>query len=239
MVEHADWESLELCLLNFLDKCEIDSEEITYPIVVNLFNCTEMALSVVLAMADAADDDRQPFFRDLGECFREIYRYWWQELSKIESRTTSAVDFGTPCRIRGPRGGRPSFDIPPSILEELRGLGFTWTCIAKMLNVSRSTINRRVADHGLQDAGKFSEITDAELDHLTQDYISRHGPTIGQSYLIGQLRSLGLRVQRDRVRSSLTRVDPDNTALRWASVISRRVYSVPWPNVRLNLTLSR
>ena len=151
-------------------------------------------------MADAADDDRQPFFRDLGECFREIYRYWWQELSKIESRTTSVVDLGTPCCIRGPRGGRPSFDIPPSVLEELRGLGFTWTCIAKMLNVSRSTINRRVADHGLQDASKFSEITDAELDHLTQDYISRHGPTIGQSYLIGQLRSLRLRVQRDRVR---------------------------------------
>ena len=136
MVEDADWESLELCLLNFLEKCEIDSEEITCPIVANLFNCTEMALSVILAMADAADDDRQPFFRDLGECFREIYRYWWQELSKIESRTTSAMDLGTPCRKRGPRGGRPSFDIPPSILEELRGLGFTWTCIAKMLKVS-------------------------------------------------------------------------------------------------------
>ena len=185
MVEHADWESLELCLLNFLENCEIDSEEITYPIVANLFNCTEMALSVILAMADAADDDRQPFFRDLGECFREIYRYWWQELSKIESRTTSAVDLGTPCRERRPRGGRPSFDIPPFILEELRGLGFTWTWIAKMLNVSRSTINRRVADHGLQDAGRFSERTDAELDHLTQDYISRHGPTTGQSYLLG------------------------------------------------------
>ena len=68
---------LELCLLNFLEKCEIDSEETTYPIVANLFNCTEMALSVILAMADAADDDRQPIFRDLGECFREIYRCWW------------------------------------------------------------------------------------------------------------------------------------------------------------------
>ena len=65
------------------------------------------------------------------------------------------MDLGTPCRKRGPRGGRPSFDIPPSILEELRGLGFTWTCIAKMLNVSRSTINTRVADHGLQDASNF------------------------------------------------------------------------------------
>ena len=40
MVENADWESLELCLLNFLEKCEIDSEEIIYPIVANLFNPT-------------------------------------------------------------------------------------------------------------------------------------------------------------------------------------------------------
>ena len=53
-------------------------------------------------------------------------------------------------------------------------------------------INRRVADYGLQDLSKFSEITDADLDHLTEDYISRHGPTTGQSYLIGHLRSLGL-----------------------------------------------
>ena len=107
-IQNADWESLELCLLNFLEKCEIDSEEITYPIVANLFNCTEMALSVILAMADAADDDRQPFFRDLGECFREIYRCWWQELSKIESWTTSAVDLGTPCRKKAhAAGGHP------------------------------------------------------------------------------------------------------------------------------------
>ena len=105
---------------------------------------------------------------------------------------TSAVDLGTLCCIRGPRGGRPSFDILPSILEELRGLGFTWACIAKMLNISRFMINRRVADYGLQDLSKFSEITDADLDHLTEDYISRHGPTTGQSYLIGHLRSLGL-----------------------------------------------
>lgn len=44
------------------------------------------------------------------------------------------------------------------------------------------------------------------------------------------VRSLGLRVQRDRIRASLTRVDPVNSQLRWASIITRRTYSVPWPN---------
>ena len=159
---------------------------------------------------------------------------WWQQLAETERRTTSAVDLGKPSCKRSGRG-RPSFGIPPAILGELRGLGFTWTRIAKMLNVSRSTIHRRVTDHGLEGLSKFSDITDAELDHVIEEYISRHGPTTDQSYLIGHLRSLGLRVQHDRVRSSLTRVDPDNTALHWAAVISRRVYSVPWPNSLLHM----
>ena len=68
MVEHADWESLELCLLNFLEKCEIDSEEITYP-VVNLFNCTEMALSVILAMANLLTMIDNLSFVTLGNVF--------------------------------------------------------------------------------------------------------------------------------------------------------------------------
>lgn len=37
-------------------------------------------------------------------------------------------------------------------------------------------------------------------------------------------------MQRDRVRAAINRVDPENTALQWAVVITRRVYSVPWPN---------
>ena len=53
--------------------------------------------------------------------------------------------------------GTPSFDIPPAILEELRGLGFTWTRIAKMLNVSCSTIHRRVTDHGLEGVSQLSD----------------------------------------------------------------------------------
>ena len=39
---------MALSLLNLLDKCEIDSEEVTYPITANVFNGVEMALSVIL-----------------------------------------------------------------------------------------------------------------------------------------------------------------------------------------------
>lgn len=37
-------------------------------------------------------------------------------------------------------------------------------------------------------------------------------------------------MQRSGVRECLARLDPRNTALRWAVTVSRRVYSVPWPN---------
>lgn len=60
--------------------------------------------------------------------------------------------------------------------------------------------------------------------------MSQHGTTTGQSYLTGYVRSLGHLVQRDRVRAAINRVDPGNSALQGAAVITRRVYSVPWPN---------
>lgn len=41
---------------------------------------------------------------------------------------------------------------------------------------------------------------------------------------------MGYTVQRRRIRESLNRVDPRNTALRWGALVSRRVYFVPWPN---------
>ena len=45
------------------------------------------------------------------------------------------MDLGKPSCKRSERG-RPSFDIPSASLEELRGLGFTWTCIVKMLRAN-------------------------------------------------------------------------------------------------------
>ena len=48
MAEQIEWEPLALSLLNLLDKCEIDSEEVTYPIAANEFNGVEMALPVIL-----------------------------------------------------------------------------------------------------------------------------------------------------------------------------------------------
>ena len=67
---------------------------------------------------------------------------------------------------------------------------------------------------------QFSLLSDAQLDELVLKYIwvvmdlQQHKHTE-----LGTLTQLGL-----------ARVDPPNTALKWGIVVSRRQYSVPWPN---------
>ena len=125
---------------------------------------------------------------------------------------------------------RPCFEIPAEMLEELRTLGFSWTKIAELLGVLRWTVARRVDQYGLGDVRGFDHLSDEEPDEIISTYIANHGTAVGQNYVGGHLRSLGLRIQRSRVRKSIARVDPQNTALRWGLVVSRRTYHVPWPN---------
>ena len=126
--------------------------------------------------------------------------------------------------------GRPRFVIRAEMLEELRELGFSWNKIGEMLGVSRWTIHRRVAEYGLENMTGFHNFPNEELDEKVKEFILNHGCTIGQGYVGGYLRSIGLRVQRRRIRESMARIDPHNTALRWGIAISRRKYQVPWPN---------
>ena len=140
-----------------------------------------------------------------------------------ENKTTVATEAsGCP--------GRPRFVIRAEMLEELRELGFSWNKIGEMLGVSRWTIRRRVAEYGLENMTGFHNLPDEELDEKVKEFISNHGCTLGQGYVGGYLRSIGLRVQRRRIRESMARIDPHNTALRWGIAISRRKYHVPLPN---------
>ena len=126
--------------------------------------------------------------------------------------------------------GRPRFNIPTEMLEELRELEFSWIKIGEMLGVSRWTIHRRVEEYGLQNMTGFHHLPDEELDEIVRSFISDHGRTTGQGYVGGYIKAVGFRIQRKRIRESMARVDPQNTALRWGVVVSRRIYQVPWPN---------
>ena len=77
-----------------------------------------------------------------------------------------------------------------------------------MLGVSHWTIPRRIKAYGLVDFTTFSKLTDDELDQKVGDFILQRGARSGQVYIAGYLRSLGLRVQRRRVRRCIARLDP-------------------------------
>ena len=53
-----------------------------------------------------------------------------------------------------------------------------------------------VVEFGIQETTGFTDIRDAELDGLVQQFMLEHGSLIGCSMISGRVRSLGLRMQR-------------------------------------------
>ncbi len=163
-------------------------------------------------------------------------------LQEIRTRLTdlsermSSEEYSTTCisshtAYTGCRG-RPKILLSTQYVYGLRELGFSWTNISKILGVSRRTLYSRRLEMGLIGSGDpygLSDISDQELDAMVCD-IKKYMPYIGIRMVQGTLRARGTRVPQYRVRQCMHRVDPVNTALRWACPISRRVYSVPSSN---------
>ena len=89
---------------------------------------------------------------------------------------------------------------------------FSWSQIAEILGVSRSTLYRRIEEEGLSRDLTYTNITDAELD-LQIEAIKKLHPNDGERLMIGHLRSIGIFVPGSRIRASIHRVDPVNTAI--------------------------
>ena len=101
---------------------------------------------------------------DLRQVFSELLDKFLQHFRSNASRPSRVTS--VPCQVVKNGGpGRHSVNIPPEVLEELRGLGFTWQKIASIFGVSRGTIMRRVRSFELQHLSLFSSIT-REHHHL-------------------------------------------------------------------------
>ncbi len=68
------------------------------------------------------------------------------------------------------------------------------------------------------------------LMKLCTSHFVRAYPNSGGRSLAGFLRGLKLKVQRQRVRDSLVRVDPRGVHARFRHVLHRRVFNVSSPN---------
>ena len=124
--------------------------------------------------------------------------------------------------------GRPLMNINLEYVELLHGAGYTLTDISCALQVSRTTLWRRLHEAGVTLNG-YSDISDTALDTMVRCYQERN-PNCGQALLSGYLRSRGIIVQRKRIRESVCRIDPLRQRIRWHPVITRRVYQVPGAN---------
>ena len=147
---------------------------------------------------------------NLHESLHASLHQWMDYSNVLESQRT--LNSYTPPFEQSMRG-RPRFDISKEQLQHLRSLSFSWTAIADMLKVTCMTIYRRRVKYGLLDES-HSSISDQELTERVQEILVQH-PQVGQTFVLGRLRSLGYRVTRKRVRRAIYSVDPLSTALRW------------------------
>ena len=176
------------------------------------------------------NQDLSSTLRELNElldCISAMYEQW-NAYSQIIDTQIPQYQYQVPTQARQGMRGRPRFEINRDQLVYPQSLSFSWSEIASLLNVSRMTIYRRRRDYGLLDE-RSQSMSDDELRRFIQE-LRTQLPDVGETLVIGRLRSLGYHIARERVRQCIRSTDPLNAALRWHGVTLRRPYSVPGPN---------
>ena len=129
--------------------------------------------------------------------------------------------------------GRPRKEIQERQLAYLSEIGFRVKDIAELFTCSRRTIERHLQEYNIRSCD-YSSISDSDLDYLVRDIVHLH-PQSGEKTIRGQLRSQGIRVQRQRIRDCLRRVDSCGVQARSRRLLHRRVYRVESPNALWHL----
>jgi len=126
--------------------------------------------------------------------------------------------------------GHPKLEISVEQLKYFIENCFSIPQMATMLNVSPSTIKRRLKDFRLNIRQTFTNINDEELDKLIES-ILKDFPNTGYKRMKGFLIARHLRIQEYRVRESMRRVDPEGVILRQLQSVPifRRTYKVKGP----------
>lgn len=132
--------------------------------------------------------------------------------------------------------GRPRFDISAESLLHFINQDLSVPCIANMIGVSTRSIFRRMAEFGFSIRAHYSTCSNAELDHLITE-IKKDMPHAGYRLVKGSLKARGFRVQWERVRASMHRVDTVGILCRLNQLgcVVRRTYSVPGPKALVHV----
>ncbi|KAF5350426.1 hypothetical protein D9758_012442 [Tetrapyrgos nigripes] len=133
--------------------------------------------------------------------------------------------------VRTGKRGQPRKVINPSYLRKAMNpkRRIPITVLAKALKVSTKTVMSSLKQNNIN--YKPSRISDRQLDDVIKTFQQKK-PRSGEQYLTGYLRRSGLKVQRQRIRESVRRVDKLGHVLRLQQ--KRKIERVPYMVSRPN-----
>ena len=118
--------------------------------------------------------------------------------------------------------------IPKSQLENFLKLKNPIAAIAREFDVSRHLIYKAIQEYQIE-YEKFTSESQPEIETAVVASKQQHA-NAGEAIIQGHLSSMGVHVQRHKIRRAIHAVDPEGVEERKQKPIKRRVYSVPCPN---------
>ena len=155
-----------------------------------------------------------------------LLKSWETKLDAVKEKKEINYERYSCNTLHNGKPGRPSFDINIDQIVNLRDYHFKLKEIALILSISRTTIWRRLKEHGIDTTFRASDISQDSLNEKVKQLKDSH-PLAGERMIIGFLRAEKIHVQRWKVRESIHTVDPANCATRWLQKNPRWIYSVP------------
>ena len=156
----------------------------------------------------AAVSRYDPHDRDVSNLLGSLYRCFRNLLQGHEARqvSTNVTNHLIPPTTLTGHPGRPRYTIAAEQILHCVSIGMTWQRIASCFGISRRTLFRHRQTLRIEPL-RYAVMSNEELNSLATN-ILQNTPNAGEAYVLGSLRSRGIRVQRWRVRQSLHQVDP-------------------------------
>ena len=205
-------------VISLLNVCEEGENSTSRPFIERVINCLESAVKFVENVLPIVNDCKGELTEVAGN-LRVLFHSWCQKLTELGLRNTPncthlAVYLVTSLELTvNGEPERPKYEIDEETLLHFRALGYKWKEIAELLLVSCWTLWRRVGELGISEETGFTMIGNTDLDDSVQAFMNIQGGLVGYSMVRGHLRSMGINVQRERIRASISRVDPINRRL--------------------------
>lgn len=144
----------------------------------------------------AAMSRYDPNNRDIINTLQLLFTCFQNLLSEYATRlhsSNSTNSFVPPTTSTGHRG-RPRYNIVARQISHCVSIGMTWQRISSCFGISRRTLYRHRQSLGI-DSPEYAFLSNQELDRIITN-ILQTTPNAGETYVLGSLRSRGIRVQR-------------------------------------------